>query len=93
MIFKSARQAIRKPSGGEQACFLEKESEPMNMLSLIDLDHKSIGGFQGGMSPWSQGEAREGEAASLEDERWKGEVSSPSKDSMGKLSGLTNQPA
>ena len=39
-------------------------------------------GIQGGMPPWSQGAgffpAREGEAASGS-ERWKGEVSSPSK--------------
>ena len=39
-------------------------------------------GIQGGMPPWSQGvdpsPAREGEAASGS-ERWKGEVSSPSK--------------
>ncbi len=32
------------------------------------------------MTLWSQGEAREGEAASPEGERWKGEVSSPSKE-------------
>ncbi len=38
--------------------------------------------IQGGMSPWSQSEAREGEAASPEGERWKGEVSSPSKEVM-----------
>ncbi len=40
---------------------------------------KRCWGIQGGMTPWSEGEAREGEAASPEDERWKGEVSSPSK--------------
>jgi len=41
-----------------------------------------VGGIQGGMPSWSQGvgscPAREGEAASGS-ERWKGEVSSPSK--------------
>jgi hypothetical protein len=51
---------------------------------------EAVGRIQGGMSPWSQGEAREGEAAS-DSERWKGEVSSPSKESMGKVSGLTKQ--
>ena len=85
------------PSGSERAwkaSFTSRlESEPRNKLILIDLGDKSIGGSKGGMSPWSQGEAREGEAASPKDERWKGEVSSPSKDSMGKISVLTNQPA
>jgi hypothetical protein len=43
------------------------------------------------MTPWSQGKAREGEAAIPKGERWKGEVSSPSKESMGKITGLTSQ--
>jgi hypothetical protein len=43
------------------------------------------------MTLWSQGEAREGEAAIPKGERWKGEVSSPSKESLGKTSGLTFQ--
>jgi hypothetical protein len=45
------------------------------------------------MPLWSQGEIREGEAESPKGERWKGEVRSPSKESIGKISGLTNQPA
>jgi hypothetical protein len=80
------------PSGGERARFLEEESEPRNKLILIDLVSKSMGGIQGGMTPWSQGVAREGEAES-DSERWKGEVSSPSTESMGEISGLKNQPA
>jgi hypothetical protein len=85
----------RKPSGGERAwkaSFTGRlESEPRNKLVLIDLGCKSIGGIQGGMPLWSQGEAREGEAESPKGERWKGEVSSSSKESMGKTSGLTFQ--
>jgi hypothetical protein len=89
MILDQSGKLVRKPSGGERAGFLEEESEPGNKLSLIDLVSKSMGDPRGyaplvaGQSPRRGGRERS--------ERWKGEVSSPSKYSMGKVSGLMKQ--
>jgi hypothetical protein len=92
---------VRKPSGGERAWFLEEESEPRNMRILIDLCRKSIGD--------SKGVYPLGRRASIYDSPEKGRQGvrpkverpleggkrccSPSKVSMGKIHGLTNQSA
>ncbi len=92
-VRQAGQEAIRRRAGKESKLYwqVKEESEPRNKLILIDLVSKLMGDPRGytplvtGQSPRRGGRERS--------ERWKGEVSSPSKDSMGKISGLKNQPA